>query len=332
MVTLKDIAEQAGVSVMTVSRVVNGHQSKVSETTRNRILDIIKQSGYIPNYSARSLSTNTSHIIAIIIRGAGNRLTDVYNATMLGNIIERIQAKGYFAMTHFIQDYKEITQHLQTWRAEGAIFLGVFDENIQEIKEDNQIPIVFTDSYSSVRQITNIGLDDYKGGCLAAEYFIKNGHKEMAFFGTALDSSGVCQNRLKGFADTLKKHHLELKPEHIVNTYPGNSHIRSILSFHSPITAAFMTSDILAIELMEQLSSNGYRIPEDYSVIGFDNSPLCNYVTPKLTSISQDIEKKAYTATDILFSHIADASRPSENIILDVSLIERNSVRKLSTP
>lgn len=326
MVTLKDIAAKAGVSVMTVSRVVNGHESKVSEETKNRILEIIKESGYVPNYSARSLSSNNSHIITIIIRGAGNRLTDAYNAAMLGSIIEHIQARGYYVMVHYIDDYHAITKHLQTWHADGAIFLGVFDENIQEIKEDNKIPIVFTDSYSTLRQITNVGIDDYKGGCLAAQYLIERGHREIAFIGTALQFSDVCKNRLAGFRDTLGKSGLTLKPEHILDTYSGDGYADFILGFKEPVTAVFTTADMTAIKLMDQLTIKGYRVPEDYSVIGFDNLPLSYYVTPKLTTVSQDIDLKAKIAGDILFRHLADPAAPAENITLDVSLIERGSV------
>lgn len=327
MVTLKDIAAQAGVSVMTVSRVVNGHQSKVSEDTRNRILSIIKETGYVPNYSARSLSSNSSHIIAIIIRGEGSKLTDVYNSTMLGSMISYIQEHGYFVMTHYVNDYREISKLLHVWNAEGAILLGVFDENIQEVKEDNRIPIVFTDSYSSLRQITNIGIDDYKGGCLAAEHFIQNGHTDMAFIGTETAHSGVCQNRLKGFQDTIEKHGLKLPAEHILDCSTVKDLSEEILSFSSPVTAIFCNSDNIAIDLMDRLSQKGFQIPDTYSIIGFDNFPLGYYVTPKLTTIAQDIDQKAFFAVKTLFHHIADSTAPSENIILDVKLISRNSVK-----
>ena len=316
MVTLKDIAAQAGVSVMTVSRVVNGHQSKVSEDTRNRILSIIKETGYVPNYSARSLSSNSSHIIAIIIRGEGSKLTDVYNSTMLGSMISYIQEHGYFVMTHYVNDYREISKLLHVWNAEGAILLGVFDENIQEVKEDNRIPIVFTDSYSSLRQITNIGIDDYKGGCLAAEHFIQNGHTDMAFIGTETAHSGVCQNRLKGFQDTIEKHGLKLPAEHILDCSTTKDLCEEILAFPSPVTAVFCNSDNIAIDLMDRLSQKGFQIPDTYSIISFDNFPLGYYVNPKITPIAQDIDPKA-----------ADSTAPSENIILDVKLISRNSVK-----
>ena len=126
MVTLKDIAERAGVSMMTVSRVMNGKEGKVSEKTAERIRTLADEMGYIPNSSARSLAGRSSQII---------------------------------------------TFRLRSWNAEGAIFLGLFDEEVQQIQNSNRIPLIFIDSYSNVRQLINIGIDDYKGGQLAANYF-----------------------------------------------------------------------------------------------------------------------------------------------------------------
>ena len=181
MITLKDIAKEAEVSIMTVSRVVNKRYTQVSKENIEKINAIIDRVGYVPNSSARSLSSKSSKIISIIIQGDNNVLETPYNATMLGYIINRVQEHGFNAMVHFINEYSDVTKHLQTWNAEGAIFLGTFDKNIRQIQENNNIPLVFTDSYSSVRQLINIGIDDYKGGVLAARHFIENGHKKFAF-------------------------------------------------------------------------------------------------------------------------------------------------------
>lgn len=331
MITLKDIAKQAGVSVMTVSRVINGNKSKVSEETSRKIMEIIKSTGYVPNSSARSLSSKKSHIISIIIRGEGNCLGDAYFSTMFGNVTYQVQMNDYHIMINFVDDYKDITKLLHTWNADGAIFIGTFDKDILQIKEDNQIPLIFTDSYSSVRQITNVGIDDYKGGVLAAKHFIELGHRSFAFLCYSLDftSSGVIEHRLKGFKDTIENAGLTLKPEHILATDQHISLTEKIVNFKDPVTAIFATSDMLAIDLIEEMKTMGLRVPEDYSVIGFDDLPISHYVTPKLTTISQDINKKALLASDILFRHISDHSLPAESIVLDVNLVERESVIKL---
>lgn len=331
MVTLKDIAKEAGVSVMTVSRVINGNYSKVSEKTAKKIMDIIRKYNYIPNSSARSLSSKSSHIVSILFR-VEEDLTDIYFSTMLANIIRYVQQYDYHTMVNFANDYRDITKRLRTWNADGAIFLGTFDKDILQIKEDNHIPLVFTDSYSPVRQVTNIGIDDYKGGVLAAKYFIERGHRSFAFVGSSLgfSFSGVIQQRLQGFKDTIENAGLKLNPSNILSIDESENIVDKLLHLEEPVTAIFTNSDIIAINLIDKLKNKGLRVPEDYSIIGFDNIPLSYYITPKLTTIAQDINRKAKLASDILFKHINDHNLPAETIVLDVNLIERDSVRTIN--
>lgn len=326
MVTLKDIAKEAGVSVMTVSRVVNGQLSKVSEENTRRIREIIRQKNYVPNSSARSLSSKSSHIVSLIVRGAGNQLTNPYNAVMAGEIVPNVQERGYYLMLHFIDRYDDITQRLRAWNAEGSIFLGTFDEDIQKILFDNRIPLVFTDSYSKVRQITNVGIDDYKGGVLAARHFLERGHRSFLYLGWSMTSS-VVTNRLNGFRDTLENAGLTLDPSCILEAgIPAEELAKKICSLPQKPTAIFTSADMLAITLIDELKRLGFRVPEDYSIIGFDDLAMGHLIAPPLTTITQDIPRKAQIATDLLFRHIQDPTAPAENITLDVHLVERESV------
>lgn len=329
MATLKDIAKEAGVSVMTVSRVINGHRSKVSEENMRRIEEIIKRRGYVPNLSARSLSSNHSHIIAVILPGKGSSLENPYNAVMAGDIIECAQDRGYYVMVHFTEDYEDITHRLHTWNVDGAIFLGTFDRNIQRIQERNRIPLVFTDSYTPLRQISNIGLDDYRGGMLAARHFIERGHRGFAFVGTSLKSSGVVKHRLQGFRDTLEQAGLTLRPEYVIDAEETPHPEEILCRAGKEVTAILASADMLAVTLIDALRAKGCRVPQDYSLIGFDNLPISRYITPKLTTIGQDIGKKAELAGEMLFRHIQDPEAPAENVFLDVQLIERQSVCNL---
>lgn len=326
MVTLKDIAQEAGVSIMTVSRVVNGNCSKVSEENARKIQEIVKKLGYIPNSTARSLSSKSSHIISVILRGTENQLKNPYNAAMVGEIVPYVQERGYFLMLHYINKYNDITQRLQAWNTEGSIFIGTFDEDIQQIQQNNTIPLVFTDSYSHVRQVTNVGIDDYKGGELAAKYFIEHGHRSFAFAGLSLASS-VVKHRLKGFRDTLEANGFSLSEDHILEETADTA--KQICSFKKPVTAIFATADLLAVSLMGELRKLGCVVPDDYSIIGFDDLSISDSVTPRLTTISQNISKKAQLATNILFRHIQDPTVPAENVVMDVQLIERDSVKTL---
>lgn len=329
MITLKDIAKEAGVSVMTVSRVINGNKSKVSKATAKKIMNIIKKNNYVPNSYARNLSSKISNMISIIIRGNATYFNDAYISTLFGNIIENIQCKNYHTMINFITDYQDITKHLRSWSSSGAIFLGTFDRDILKIQEDNHIPLVFIDSYNSKRQFTNVGIDDYKGGVLAAKYFIEHGHRNFAFVGTSIDLSGVVKHRLKGFKDTITNYGMTLPSTNIFSIDKNENIVDDITNSKKGITAIFATSDRIAIRLIDKMKCKGFHIPKDYSIIGFDNIPMSYYITPKLTTISQDISYKARLASNILFKHMNDHNLPPENVILDVKLIERDSVRTI---
>ncbi len=332
MVTLKDIAREAGVSVMMVSRVVNRRYNEVSQENIDKIQAIIQKLGYIPDSSARSLSSNSSKIISVIIQGIDNPMASPYNANMLGHIISLIQARGYNAMVHFIDDYAEVTKHLRSWKSEGAIFLGTFDENIRQIQEDNQIPLIFTDSYSSVRQFINIGIDDYKGGVLAAGHFLKNGHRDFAVIAPHLHVSQLIQQRVAGFCDTAARAGFAVPPEHILEPYDFEEATDRLCALRGTVTAVFAATDICAIQLISLLKKRGRQVPEDYSLIGFDNLLYSAFSTPALTTIAQNIGQKARYAVDTLFHYLEDSSLPARSVVLDVELIERDSVKTIVRP
>lgn len=329
MVTLKDIAKLAGVSPMTVSRVVNGQHNKASEETVARVQSIIKECGYVPNSSARSLASKSTRLIAIIIQGADEALEYPYNATMTGNLCRYIQNKGYSPLVYYVKDYSEVTERLRAWNVEGAVFLGMFDEDMRNLQRDNSIPLVFTDSYSKTRQVINIGLDDYKGGELAARHLIEMGHTKIAFVGASTEQSSIVRQRYYGLRDTLARHGLALPDGWSIFDKDFEDAVSKLCEGDGRPTAFFVAADIDAIHLMTHLRRIGLHVPEDCSVIGFDNLFFSEYTTPSLTTISQDIRRKAQIATDVLFRHIADSETPAENIILDVELIVRDSVGRL---
>ncbi len=332
MVTLKDIAARAGVSMMTVSRVMNGNQEgKVSEATAERISALANEMGYVPNSSARSLAARSSRIIAAVLRNTddGNPLADPYSSMFLGIIIQIMRQKGYYVMVHYVQDYSDITFSLQSWRAEGAIFLGVFDSELRKIRNENRMPLVFTDSYSNVRQIDNVGIDDYKGGVLAAKYFLSHGHRSLAFAGPISNFKGVISERLAGFAETLAQAETELPENQIYNLVHQSPEaiLSSIMSSEHRPTGLFVTSDQIASEIYGAAHRMDISIPDDLSLIGFDDFPLDRILTPALTSVHQDITGKAARACDILLRRIAQPDMPGESQTLDVKLIERESVK-----
>lgn len=333
MVTLKDIAERAGVSMMTVSRVMNGNHGKVSEKTAEKIRSLAEEMNYIPNSSARSLAAKSSKIIAVILRDSPiyNPLADPYSSSLLGYITKEVQKRGYYVMIHLVEDFSNITFSLRSWNAEGAVFLGIFDDEVRHIQHNNHIPLVFTDSYSNIRQLINVGIDDYKGGELAAEYFYGKGHKKLAFAGPFTKTGGVISRRCQGFSDALERKNIPVSSEHIYDLEKMGPEdiIDSIQNDKEPPTGIFAFSDEFAMQLYGAASQKSFPIPDRLSVIGFDDLPAGRSLPAPLTTIRQDIYKKAKEACRILFEHISQPDKPSESVILDVQLIERDSVKDI---
>lgn len=337
MVTLKDIAREANVSVMTVSNVVNGNLSKVSKEKAEMIRAILKKRKYVQNESARSLAKANSNIVAIMLRNIQdeNSLSSAHNATLLGAMIRKIQLLGFYAMISLVETQEDIALNLKSWNAQGAIFLGMFDREIEQIYALSAIPMVFIDSYSNVRQLSSVGIDDYKGGCLAAEYLLEKGHRSIAFISPPDYENGVIQHRLQGFQDTLSRQGFPLSPAHRlvlesdVDQRSVEQTVQALGWLRDDVTAAFVSSDQMAASLMGALSNLGIRVPEDLSIVGFDNMLISTQVSPQLTTIEQNLTQKAALAVDILQHRLQNPDVPAESRVLDVRLIERGTVKAI---
>ncbi|MCI1209740.1 MAG: LacI family transcriptional regulator [Treponema sp.] len=336
--TIKDIARQAHVSMMTVSNVINGKEGRVSKETAELVRKIIAENNYVPNYSARSLSSNSSHIISIIVPyplrpGDETIISDPYVSTMLGEIEMNLRENGYFAMIRSSNTMQEIISMQKTWNADGVIFiLPNYDDFIEDLKTAINLPMVFIDSSSSSSGILKVNVEDEKGTYLATKYLINMGHRKIAIT-VCPEGNKLLTKRYNGYRRALSECDLPFDPSLVLPFSPdyrsGINAGRHIAEDQKTtgITAVVTTSDISAIGVMEGARLGGLRIPADLSVIGFDNLRTGSYVTPKLTTIDQHMKKKADAAVKLLLDSIKGITGPEGNsACFDVELIERQSV------
>lgn len=336
MVTLKDVAKAAGVSKVTVSNVINGNYKKVSAETVAKIRAIIEELNYIPNATARSLSMKTSKIIGVVIpyiSKRGSKLQTTYNAEIIGVLEEIIRMNEYYLLIRCVDNCMEIIPTLNTWNVDGVIFMGALDTDVIQLKKTLKIPMVFIDTYYGNKQIANVGADDFKGGYIATKYLINNGHKHICFVGPDNHTKGVIKERFEGYCKAMADSGYSdfIREECVrITSFESGIEIGKKLAFiKEPITAVFATADIIALGVMEGFKLSGKRVPDDYSVIGFDNLPECQYSTPKLTTIDQYISKKAEHAAKILFDFIQKKCVTPVNVVISVDLVERQSVKAL---
>ena len=333
---LKTIAERAGVSTATVSNVINGNNHKVSEETRKRVLDIIKETNYQPNAIARTLAKKQSRIIGLVIPYLGSDedfFTNPYNAHIIAAIERCVRNNDYYLMMRCVADPKDIIPLLSSWNVDGAFFLGIYPDEVKEIKKLVGAPVVFIDTYAPGENIVNVGIEDYRGGYLSARYLIGKGHKNIALVTPVIDGEGVITERYRGFATACKESGVSFGESNVF--YTDTIYINAVeagqnIGFSGGnYTSVACMSDIVALGVVEGLTQCGIRVPYDVSVIGFDNLPNCEYTTPKLTSVAQNFDVKAEKAWEYLLRMINGEKDLVVDERLPIRVAERFSVRNL---
>jgi len=338
MITLKDIAREAGVSVMTVSNVINEKNSKVSKKTIERVQKIISDLHYTPNLSARALAKNESRLIAVFVStfiSHENVFKDPYLSELFGVIEGIVRANGYFVIIQTVENLQSAYNLLQNWHTDGAIFISPQPyENMSFLTTHCSCPIVFIDSYNHKNEdFLTVEINDYKGAYLATKYLIDNGFKKIGFGGYVDENPSVIKERFKGFKKAMEEAGLAdgITSVQTLTDYDDGLNIaKQIADGVYDINAIFATADLFALGLIAGLKQHNINVPQDFSIVGFDNLSICRLVSPALTTISQNIPNKAKIATELLFKSIRGELIENHHPVCDVELIERETVKKLS--
>lgn len=336
MLTIKDIARECEVSVTTVSNVIHGVSSHVAPETIERINKVITKYHYIPNMSARALVNKSSRIIGVINhlvpQEAGNFMMDPFHSAVVGGIERGVRERGYYMMVRTVQDENELMSLFRNWNLDGVIITGVFEDHFYESLVKSDIPYVLLDSYIQNKSVLNIGLEDYKGGYLATKYLIDKGHTQIVFASPAIFKKGVIQKRYRGYRNALKDANIPFSSKNVyqqeINIDDGMKLGRE-LAERLDISAVFATADILAAGIMAGLHEKGIRIPEDISIIGFDDLFLSKITSPQLTTIHQDVDGKGALAANLLIDKL-EKKKIEKSCILPITLVERNSVADIT--
>jgi len=337
-ITLKDVADEAGVSLMTVSNVVNGNHAKVSGATIARVQEIITRRGYVPSASARSLAAKSSRLIGLLVpSGDDQSLTlSPHNVAVFGVLERQLRDRGYHLLFRGVSSPAEVDVALKSWNLDGAVLLGFLDEDVEVFVSSAGTPILALDSYSVSPKARGVRSDDFEGGRLAAAHLLDRGHRRILFAGPAFSDIGVVRQRFEGFLRAHRVAGVDWNPSDqaaLETTYPRGISLGQTLRERYPqVTAVFATADILAVGVMEGLRLAGARVPGDVSVVGFDNVDIGLYVTPKLTTIAQDDVAKASAAVRMLLAEIEGGATATAPVVVGVELVERESVAAVLHP
>ncbi len=328
MVSIKDIAKMAGVSVSTVSRVLN-HQSCVSADKRARILQAIKQTGYVPNRAARDMVSKHTSTVGIVMPGTFN----MFQRQLFSTIEHHLEQFGYHTSFYFAstdsEGEKSCLKRLKADRLDGIIILHEielleFNQYIQE----NKIPTVLVTFERSGWKATSIHISEQEGAIAAVNHLVKLGHTKIAYVGGTKYS--FPRERFEGYKKALNEASLAYDENLVVSSESyslegGSAATKQLLERSVEFTAVFAITDELALGAIRTLADHNLKVPDDISVIGFDNIELSSFSVPRLTTIAQPMMEMGQTAVALLHSLITSQNRFPLSISLPFIFIERDS-------
>lgn len=344
MITIKEIASTLGVSTTTVSNVIHGKTKEVSPQTVEKVKDYLREVHYVPNINARNLAQNRSKIIGVVLMLYAyideNIFKDPFVSELIGALESSISDAGYFMMLYISDDADQVINYISTWNVDGIVMFAINDEAGLKVSRHYKKPIVFIDSYvenerksrNTKAPFVNIAINDEEAVYEAVQYLISRGHKKIAFL--SRNMMGTDKLRYRGYLRAMDDAGFKAGDEDAIiarsNNYDETESVYEKLTGKaSRYTAVFCCSDTSAVLLINALEKKGIHVPEDISIIGFDDNAAAQLSRPALTTIRQDINLKGKKAVKSLLSMINGTVFTSQNIVLGTKLIERGSVRDI---
>lgn len=330
-VTISDIAEELGLSTATVSNVIHGKTKKISDETVRRVMDLIEKRQYIPNMAGILMAQNPSKIIGVFVNDhekyEGHTLEDFFISSSLNYLSTEIENDGKFMMVKKAKSAEEIIKFASMWNMDGIVVIGFCNQDYMYLRNHMRIPFVVYDGFcENPERIFNITIDNFDGGCQVGAYFKELGHRNALCI--ADNKIGVDRERINGFKKGFENGQIELLTIPMTKDERWEFYLQKLAVFRR-VTAVFAVSDYYAIDLMCFLSEQGICVPNDVSVAGFDDIPMCNMVSPTLTTVKQDGVLRARLAIEKL-CELKEKEDVNPEIRLPVSLVVRKSTKSIN--
>lgn len=335
--SIRDVAREAGVSITTVSRALNGYDD-VSATTREKINQIVERLNYAPNASARSLGGKTTKVLALLVSGLQKKDDSGFVFGMISGLYHVTEQNDYeFILLTTNGAKQKKMNYLQLCRLrgiEGVMISGIkMDDPYYTELAKSEIPCVVVDANLEGKKVCSLSIDNVKASSDAVMHLIQNGHTHIGMLNGS-HKAVVSVDRLSGYKEAIQKSGLSLEESYI--TYcdfeeeTAYEKTQELLRQHPEITAFFCASDVMAIGAIRAVTDLGMRVPEDVSVIGFDDIPAARYVNGGITTICQepfDMGKKGGEA----LVHMIEEGKEAVHIDIPYTLVERKTVGRAIT-
>ncbi|WP_210364617.1 LacI family DNA-binding transcriptional regulator [Bacillus sp. REN3] len=333
-VTIKDVAKVANVAPSTVSRVI-ANSPRISEKTKERVREVMDQLGYHPNFIARSLASQSTQAIGLVMPSSNDVVfQNPFFPTVLTGLSEGAHAKQYaLHMTTGKTDdeiFEGVVKMVQGGRVDGVVLLysKVEDRVISYLRERDFPFVVIGKPIKDDDGISYVDNDNFKAGKEVTEHLIKLGHERIGFIGGNLDLV-VTVERLLGYEKALRNAGIELVDEYVVNDEflreSGQDAVKELLSLEKPPTAVVVADDLMALGVLNKLDEMGIAVPDDISVVSFNNVLIAEMARPPLTSVDINIFNLGYEAAKSLIRRIENPDEPIAQTIVPFKIVQRSS-------
>lgn len=327
-VTIKDVAKAAGVSVTTVSQSLNGNGSRFSPRTIKRIQRAKEKLGYEPDYFAQRMIMKKSKMIGVLVPDITNPF---FNSLVRGieNVLYQYDFMTMLCNADMDQGKEDRYLTELTHRGVDGFIIAsssISNEAIQKILRGEKFPFIVLDQKKSEGISDAVLTNDFSGGQQAAQHLWDLGHRQVAVVMPENATENI-QNRLRGFQTVFGEDEI-VRVDAELSKKSGRKAAQAVIN--SPATAIFAVNDQIALGLYLGMADQGCRIPEDYSVIGYDNIDMCEYVVPQLTTIAQPIFELGQTTAKMLIDRIEKPNKQWEEELLPVQLVKRFSTARLN--
>jgi len=339
MPTLKDVAEKAGVAPSTVSRVIND-SSRISDQTKNKVRKIMDEIGYHPNINARNLVKQRSHNLGLLIPySTEEAFADTFYSEILRGIGSLAHSKGFnlllLTCSGEEEEKKTVLDAVKGKQIDGVLLLRAKkdDELIDELTKIN-FPFVIVGRPEVEDKYYWVNNDNLKASERIVDYLINKGHKNIAVI-LGDDNYTVNEDRLQGYINSFHKNNLKINQDLIAQSKKINYHniymlVQKMVKEHSEITAFYGLSDTMAYTIMQAINDLNIKIPDEISIVGFNNNPMSKMVSPPLTTVDINIHLLGNKATELLIGVIDGKIKKLKHTIVPANIIERNSCKKLN--
>ncbi|TLS37860.1 LacI family DNA-binding transcriptional regulator [Pseudalkalibacillus caeni] len=338
-VTIKDVAKLANVAPSTVSRVI-ANNPRISEETKRRVREAMDYLGYHPNFNARSLANKSTQAIGVIMPSSADKVfQNPFFPEVIRGISTKAHEKGYslYLSTGATEEemFEGVVGMVQGRRVDGIVLLySRVEDKIMSYLQKQKFPFaVVGKPYKNSESITHVDNDNFKAAKEVTEYLISLGHRNIAFVGGSQELV-VTVDRLTGYEKAIRNAGISFHDEYVFQEEflkeGGHEAVLELLSLKKPPTALVVSDDLMALGIMSKLDEMGLSVPDDISVISFNNVMLSEYARPPLSSVDINIFKLGYEAVDCLLDLISNPGISPRRVTVPYKIIKRQTVKDTS--